>query len=69
MSRAGSAQSVMAAGSQCRLARPLPAHYACALPLSDLLVLGNLLSMPRLSTTFSHGTCVIHLAMASTRCD
>ena len=47
--RAGSAQSMMTAGGQCCLAWPLPAHDACALPLSDLLLAGHLHHVPRLS--------------------
>ncbi len=64
--RAGSAQSVMAAGGQCCLARVLLADDACALLLSDLLILGNLLGMPKLSTTFSYGPC--RMQLASTGC-
>ncbi len=52
--RAGSAQSVMAAGGQCCLAWLLPAHDACALPLNDLLIADHLLGMSRLSITVTH---------------
>ena len=39
--RASSIQSAMATGGQCCLARPLPAHDACALLLSNLRLSGH----------------------------